>query len=293
MPPEALKPLLEWATQRLAQAGCETPQLDARLLLQSATGLSREEMILDPSHPVEPQAAERFCAYIDRREKHEPVSRILGEREFYGRAFHITPDVLDPRPDTETLIAAALHHMPEGARLLDLGTGSGAIAVTLLAERPDASGVATDLSPTALAVARSNAERNGVLPRLAFVEGRWFSPVTGRFDIIVSNPPYIPERDIAELSPDVRNFDPRLALVGGADGLDPYRAIAAGAAAHLVEEGHVLVEIGAGQAEDVEAIFAACGFRAEGRHHDLGGHARCLAFRRCDGKMWALTPSEK
>lgn len=280
MPPEALKPLLEEATQRLAQAGCETPQLDARLLLQSATSLSREEMILEPSRPVEPQAAALFCAYIGRRENHEPVSRILGEREFYGRAFRVTPDVLDPRPDTETLITAALRHMPKGARLLDLGTGSGAIAVTLLSERPDASGIATDLSPAALAVAQSNAARHGVLPRLDLVEGRWFAPVVGRFDIIVSNPPYIPERDIAELSPDVRNFDPRLALVGGADGLDPYRAIASGATAHLAEGGHVLVEIGAGQAQDVVAIFAGSGFQALGHYHDLGGHARCLAFRR-------------
>jgi release factor glutamine methyltransferase len=280
MPPEALKSLLEGATRRLAQAGCDTPQLDARLLLQSATGLSREDMILAPSRLVEPQAVERFLSFIERRERREPVSRILGEREFYGRCFQVTPDVLDPRPDTETLIAAALAFMPEAARVLDLGTGSGAIAITLLAERPDAAGIATDVSPAALGVARANAERNGVLSRLTFLEGSWFSPVTGCFDIIVSNPPYIPERDVAGLSPDVRNFDPRLSLVGGADGLDPYRVIASGAGAHLTAAGHVLVEIGAGQADDVEAIFAVQGLRAAGRDRDLGGHARCLTFRR-------------
>lgn len=280
MPPEALKPLLERATRRLAEAGCETPQLDARLLLQGATGLTREEMILDPLRPVTPEQVTRFLGFIARRETREPVSRILGEREFYGRCFHVTPDVLDPRPDTETLIEAALAMMPEAARILDLGTGSGAIAVTLLAERPEATGTATDVSPAALAVAKANAERNGVLPRLTLVEGSWFSPVTGRFDVIASNPPYIPQADIAGLSPDVRNFDPRLALVGGVDGLDPYRAIASGAAAHLAEGGHVLVEIGAGQAEDVEAIFAASGFRLESRHSDLGGHLRCLVFGR-------------
>lgn len=280
MPAETVQQLLGEAVQRLAEAGCETPQLDARLLLQAATGLSREEMILAPSRPVDPQAASTFGTFIARRMQREPVSRILGEREFYGRPFHVTPDVLDPRPDTETLIAAALALMPAKARVLDLGTGSGAIAVTLLAERPDASGMATDLSSKALAVALANAERNGVLPRLVLLEGDWFSPVSGQFDIIVSNPPYIPDRDVAGLSPDVRNFDPGLALVGGADGLDCYRALARGVGPHLAAQGHVLVEIGAGQAADVEAIFAAAGLKPAGRHADLGHHVRCLTFRR-------------
>jgi release factor glutamine methyltransferase len=168
--------------------------------------------------------------------------------------------------------------MPQGARILDLGTGTGAIAVTLLAERPDASAVATDISPAALAVAAENAERAGVAERLVLTQGSWFEPVTGVFDIIVSNPPYIPAGDIAALSPDVRNFDPILALVGGEDGLDPYRAISASAAGHLAKAGHVLVEIGAGQADEVEAIFAALGFGSPERHKDLGGHLRCLAF---------------
>ncbi len=293
MPPEPLQQLLGEAVQKLALAGCETPQLDARLLLQAATGLSREEMILAPSRPVEPEAARTFRAFTARRAQREPVSRILGEREFYGRSFHVTPDVLDPRPDTETLIEAALALMPETARVLDLGTGSGAIAVTLLAERPDASGTATDLSPGALAVALANAERNGVLPRLTLLQGNWFSPVTGQFDIIVSNPPYIRNGDVAGLSPDVRNFDPRLALVGGMDGLDPYRVIASGAADHLAGNGHVLVEIGAGQADDVAAIFAAEGFRQAGDHRDLGGHLRCLAFGRRDGKTPVFNATEK
>jgi release factor glutamine methyltransferase len=170
--------------------------------------------------------------------------------------------------------------MPQAARLLDLGTGTGAIAITLLAERPDATGMATDLSPEALAVAGENATRLGVADRLTWGEGSWFAPVTGTFDIILSNPPYIPAGEIAGLSPDVRNFDPALALSGGSDGLDPYRIIASGAAAHLGEGGHVLVEIGAGQADDVEAIFVARGFSVGGRHRDLGGHTRCLGFNR-------------
>ncbi len=162
------------------------------------------------------------------------MSRILGEREFYGRIFSVTPDVLDPRPDTETLIDAALKLMPPSARLLDLGTGSGVIMVTLLAERPDASGVAVDLSPSALAVARANAERNGVAARLTLHSGEWFEPVGDeRFDLILSNPPYVPEAEIEGLAPDVREHDPRLALAGGPDGLEAYRAIAAGAMRHL------------------------------------------------------------
>lgn len=278
MPPDELARLLADAARRLTAAGCETPVLDARLLLQAAAGISREDLILGPDRPLTPQQRASYDSFIARRERHEPVSRILGEREFYGRVFKVTPDTLDPRPDTETIIEAALAVIPRGARLLDLGTGTGAIAVTLLAERPDASGMATDLSAEALKVARENAERAGVAARLAFRQGSWFEPVEGSFDIIVSNPPYIPAHEIAELSPDVRNFDPRLALVGGADGLDPYRAIASRAARHLAAGGHVLVEIGAGQAGEVEAIFAAAAFGGARQHKDLGGHVRCLVF---------------
>jgi release factor glutamine methyltransferase len=249
-------------------------------LLRAAAGLSREDIILEPGRSVPAGEVQHFEALIERRARREPVSRILGEREFYGRTFRVTPETLDPRPDTETLIDAALDLMPQGARILDLGTGTGAIAVTLLAERPDASALATDVSPAALAVAAENAERAGVAERLRLIHGSWFEPVSGVFDIIVSNPPYIPAGDIAGLSPDVRNFDPILALVGGQDGLDPYRAISACAARHLAEAGHVLVEIGAGQADEVEAIFAALGFGSPERHKDLGGHVRCLAFGR-------------
>jgi release factor glutamine methyltransferase len=280
MLPDQLASLLAAATRRLRAAGSDTPTLDARLLLQAAAGLSREDLILGPDRPLTAEQLSTFEGFLSRRERHEPVSRILGEREFYGRVFKVTPATLDPRPDTETIIEAALPLMPEGARLLDLGTGTGAIAITLLAERPDAGGVATDLSAEALAVARENANRLGVANRLTLLQGRWFAPVSGTFDIILSNPPYIPAHEIAGLAPDVRNFDPALALSGGTDGLDPYRIIASGAAAHLGEAGHVLVEIGAGQAADVEAIFAAEGFQVAVRRHDLGGHVRCLGFNR-------------
>lgn len=280
MPPDQLARLLAEGTQRLKAAGCDTPVLDARLLLQAASGLSREDLVLGPDRLLSPGQKAAYESFLARRERYEPVSRILGEREFYGRPFAVTPDTLDPRPDTETLIEAALAAMAGDARLLDLGTGTGAIAVTLLAERPGATGIATDLSPGALAVANLNAGRLGVADRLSLLQGNWFEPVTGRFDIILSNPPYIPAGDIEGLSPDVRNFDPALALLGGYDGLDPYRIIASGAAPHLVAGGNVLVEIGAGQAGDVTAIFARHGFAAAGRHRDLGGHERCLVFSR-------------
>lgn len=280
MPPDQLQRLLGAAAQRLKESGSETPVLDARLLLQAAAGMSREDLILGPDRILTPEETARFESFLVRRERHEPVSRILGEREFYGRVFRVTPDTLDPRPDTETLVEAALSVMPGEARFLDLGTGTGAIAVTLLAERPDARALATDLSEAALAVARGNAERLGVADRVTFIRGNWLEPVSGLFDTILSNPPYIPAGDIEGLSPDVRNFDPGLALLGGSDGLDPYRIIASGAGRYLASGGHVLVEIGAGRAEDVTDIFGEQGFAAVTRHKDLGGHERCLVFSR-------------
>ena len=279
MPTDEVKRLLGWAVLELRRIDCELPHLDARLLLQHATGLSRGEMILEPGLKVAPVSAENFRALVARRQAHEPVSRILGEREFYGRPFRVTPDVLDPRPDTETIIDLALPLMAGTCRVLDLGTGSGAIIVTLLAERPDASGVAVDLSPAALGVAAANAEALGVAQRISFSEGSWFEPVSGRFDLIVSNPPYIPAGEIAGLEPDVRNYDPHLALAGGSDGLDPYRIIAARAGLHLAPGGTVLVELGAGQAEDVKAIFGNAGYCLAQQGIDLGGHIRGLAFR--------------
>jgi release factor glutamine methyltransferase len=279
MPADTISQILTAARDRLARAGCDQASLDARLLLQAAAGLSHADIVAWPGRTIGEDALARFQAFLDRRSAHEPVSRILGCREFYGRAFLVSPDVLDPRPDTETLVDAALAAMMPGIRVLDLGTGSGAIIVTLLAECPSATGVAVDISEAALRVARGNAEALGVAARLAFTQGSWFQPVTGRFGLIVSNPPYIPDHDIDGLAPDVKDFDPHGALAGGADGLDAYRAIAAGAMDHLETEGSLLVEIGAGQAQGVTGIFAGHGFRPAGQHRDLGGHVRSLAFR--------------
>jgi release factor glutamine methyltransferase len=220
---------------------------------------------------------------------HEPVSRILGVRGFYGRTFRISPATLDPRPCTETVIEAALEIADrEGwrerpIRILDVGTGSGALLVTLLAELPSATGIGTDISDGALAAARENARGLGVASRAAFLNRSILEGVDGTFDLLVSNPPYIPTGDIAALEPEVRDFDPAGALDGGVDGLDFYRALAAGLAGR-VPAGWALVEVGAGQAAAVESIFrgAADGDAAAPEIRlwkDLGQHTRCVAVR--------------
>lgn len=279
---ETRRGLLKQASERLAAHGIETAGLDARLLFQAASGLRHEDIVAEPDLVVPPDVAARFSSLTQRRCKFEPVSRILENREFYGRTFRVTPDVLDPRADTETLIGAALGLVKgkRPLRILDLGTGSGAIAVTLLAELPEATAVASDLSAAALTVAKGNAAALGVAGRASFVQANWFEGIGGRFDFIVSNPPYIPLGDIAGLAPDVREFDPPRALDGGPDGLEAYRRIAGGAGGHLAPKGHIIVEIGSGQENAVNNLFRAQGFAQESRHFDLSGHARCLVFNR-------------
>lgn len=274
----ALRAVLDGARRQLADSGVDSAALDARLLLQHLTGLAHSDIIANPDLPVAHEQVRAFEHLLARRLRHEPVSRILGMREFYGRPFAVTGAVLDPRPDTETLIEAALRNLQPAARILDLGTGSGAIIVTLLAEAPQATGVAADLSPAALSVARCNAQRLSVLPRLELVESDWFSAIAGEFDMIVSNPPYIHSAGIAGLAPEVRNFDPHAALDGGTDGLDAFRAIAESASGFLLPGGHVLVEIGMGQEIAVSAIFTANGFLGLEHRRDLAGHVRCLVF---------------
>ena len=273
---------LKQASEKLAAGGIETAVLDARLLFQAASGLRHEDIVAEPDLIVPPEVAARFSLLIERRCRFEPVSRILGTREFYGRSFRVTPDVLDPRADTETLIGAALG-LVKGTgplRILDLGTGSGAIAVTLLAELPGATAVASDLSAAVFWCSKGNAEALGVASRASFVQANWFEGIGGKFDLIVSNPPYIPLGDIAGLAPDVREFDPPRALDGGPDGLEAYRRLAKGTGGHLAPKGHIVLEIGAGQENAVNELFTEQGFARESRHFDLAGHARCLVFSR-------------
>ena len=279
MKTETVAALLRQARKALIDADIELSALDARLLMQAVVGLSHEAIIAEPDFALNHHQVLRFKTFIDRRLAHEPVSRILGVREFYGRSFQVTKAVLDPRADTETLIELALELIGDDFNtLLDIGTGSGAIAVTLLAERPHLMGIAIDISEAALHVAKQNALANGVSGRLTFHRSSWFEGLNQKFDLIVSNPPYIPHQDIAGLDVEVRDHDPHLALDGGHDGLFAYSAIATGAKRHLNDAGLVIVEIGAGQGEDVKAIFAQYDFQLIGQKLDLGGHVRALVF---------------
>ncbi len=265
------------AVRRLRAAGIDTPGTDARVLLAGALGIPRGRLTLALAEPLAPAAETRFAAMIAAREARRPVAQILGGRLFWDRWFNVTPDVLDPRPETETLVALALE--APFARFLDLGTGSGAIAVTLLAERPLASGTATDISQAALDVAARNADAHGVGARLRLLRSDWFAGVAGRFDLIVSNPPYIAAAEMPGLAPEVRDFEPYRALSDGGDGLSAYRAIAAGIGAHLAPGGRLLVEIGESQGAAVRRIFSAAGLDAAAIHADLDGRDRVVAAR--------------
>jgi release factor glutamine methyltransferase len=280
MLPDTAAGVLARGRRFLEAAGIPSPALDARLLLQAALGVTHESLVSNPERRLREDEVLAYQSLLDRRYAREPVSRILGIREFYGREFMITPAVLDPRPDTETLIEAALSLIPAGkpSRIIDLGTGTGAIAITLLAERFAAIGMATDNSPAALAIVRQNATRHGVEKRLRFVETNWWDGVSGKFDVIVSNPPYIPAAEIGALPPEVRRHDPLGALDGGRDGLSAYRRIASGTLDHLAPEGRILVEIGEGQDQAVGSIFRAEGLAPAGLWHDLEGRIRCLGF---------------
>ncbi len=224
-------------TKRLEAAGDFAGGHDARHLLAEALGVERMVLSLEPDRILSKSEAAAYEGFIVRRMAHEPVSRILGRRIFWDRWFKITPQVLDPRPESETLIAAILSR-PAPRRLLDLGTGSGILAVTLLSEWPRARAVATDLSPGALKVARANAVHHAVADRVDFVASDWFANVTGTFDLIVSNPPYIAADELPALAPEVLDHDPAMALTPGRDGLAAYRAITAGARGNDVHIQH-------------------------------------------------------
>jgi release factor glutamine methyltransferase len=274
------------AARLFRDAGLATPDLDARILLCVATGVSHEGLIADAERAMAPEEAARFAPMVERRLAGEPVSRICGRREFYGRSFVINAHTLDPRPDTETLIDTVLEIAAEDGwreqplTIADLGTGSGAILITLLAELPLAHGIGVDLSVEALALAAENAARLGVTARAQFLKGDWLDGLAvKRFDLIVANPPYIPTREMAGLPPEVKDRDPHLALDGGTDGLDAYRRIAAGAAKALRPGGRIVLEIGMDQAPAVSGLLKESGFRLYGEtgvRRDLAGRPRCL-----------------
>ncbi len=260
-------------------AAATLPRAEARLLLAASLGVSVESLIARPERAVEGAAAERFSTLVRRRAQGEPVAYLLGEKEFYGRRFAVSPAVLVPRPETELLVQLALQRLrgEPAPRLLDLGTGSGCIAITLALECPAAAVVAVDRSADALAVARANAQRLGATIEL--VAGDWYGAVGGRFDLIVANPPYVAAADphLADL-----RHEPRSALVAGADGLTDLRRIVAGAPARLKHGGSLAVEHGHDQGASVRDLFAQAGFTGIETHRDLAGIERV-----CTGAMLA------
>lgn len=267
--------MLAW---RLKQAGIDNPELDARLLVRAACGCDEIEMIREPGKRLSEAEIARLKIFEERRLAHEPVSRILGQREFWGLAFEVSPATLDPRPDTETLVETALELLRDqpSPAILDLGTGTGCLLIALLHERPDARGLGIDLSEEALAVAARNAAALGVGTHASFRRANWAEGIDERFDLVISNPPYIPAADIAALAPEVRLFDPTDALDGGADGLAAYRTIADALPGLLTPDGHAVVELGVGQENDVTRIFSAAGLQVNRVVSDLGGVPRAL-----------------
>ena len=266
--------------------GIETAQRDARLLLLHAVGIEHMDLLREPRASLGSDAARVLQDHVAKRITRIPVARILGEWEFWSLPFTLVAESLVPRPDSETVVAAALialkerRHNNDGLRVLDLGTGSGCLLISLLHEMKGAHGVGVDIAPEAITIARHNAERNGVADRASFQEAHWGAGITGPFDLIVSNPPYIVESIIDTLEPEVRVHDPRLALSGGEDGLEAYRAIADALPALLAPDGVVALEIGSDQAESVPAIYRERGFEIEGPFGDFGARPRAIVLRR-------------
>jgi release factor glutamine methyltransferase len=268
--------------QAFRPAGIENAEADARVLVGHALRLDRARLIAQSDRILEAREIEAISALSARRLRHEPVSRILGQKEFWSLGLAVTPDVLVPRPETETVVEAALDFVVRGAlrmeklRILDIGTGSGALLVALLHELPNATGTGTDVSPAALQIARENSAYWGFEPRCSFVVCDIASNIQGPFDLVVSNPPYIAHGEIASLAPEVRDYDPMVALDGGDDGLSAYRAIAADAKRLMAPGGRLFVELGAGQEAAVRAMFTKAGLTVGSARRDLAGIPRVL-----------------
>jgi release factor glutamine methyltransferase len=281
---ETLAALHLRARKQLSEAGMPTPDLDARLLVEWASGTTRLDALSAPERIIAGEAVAALDAALQRRIAGEPVHRIMGERSFYGLGFKLSPETLEPRPDTETLVDLVLPFLEKRiadngvADVIDMGTGTGAIALALLSQLDRLRAVGVDIAAGALATARENARMAGVSRRFAALKSDWFAEVTGRYDLIVSNPPYIPRGEIERLDREVREHDPILALDGGLDGLDFYRTLAREGEERLYKGGAVGVEIGAGQRADVVDIFAGHGFRLIKVLKDIGGHDRALLF---------------
>lgn len=265
------------ATARLRAAGVPDPARDARVLLAHAAQVDAARVTLIAPEDIAPDIADRYDHLIALRAVRVPVSHLIGEREFYGRPFKVSADVLDPRPETETLVEAALSE--DFDRVLDLGTGSGCLLVTLLAERDEAAGVGVDLSEGACLQASANVTLHGVASRAQILQGDWFGPAEGRFDLIVANPPYLSAFEMEEVSPELRDHEPRMALTDEGDGLSAYRTIADEAGSYLTVDGRVLCEIGWQQGADVKLIFERRGWGTADILPDLDGRDRVILAR--------------
>lgn len=283
--PWTVRRVLSWAANDFATRGYDTPNLEAEVLVAHALHSNRVQLIVERERVLEAEELKLLRGLIQRRRGGEPVAYILGRREFYGLDFQVDSRVLIPRPDTETLVEVALARtaaLSLHASVLDLCTGSGCVAIALAKARSTWQVLASDVSGDALAAARNNAERIGVVHNVAFTQGDLFAALDEgqRFDLITCNPPYIPSGEIAELARDIRGFEPRLALDGGADGLHCLRRVISGAASHLRPAGLLALEVGAGQADAVARLLQDAGFSQIERQRDYGGHDRVISGMR-------------
>ena len=269
--------LLTASQAKLCECGISDPVRDARLLLADCLELRTQNLNLLDDSCISEIKISKFWGMINERCKRKPVSKILGYRSFWGRDFEINENVLDPRGDTETLIELILDCNFEN--MLELGTGSGAIAITVLAERPEVTCVATDISQYALNTARTNSKRHGVESRLKLLYSNWFDKISGSFDMIVSNPPYISSKEYAQLSAEVVKYDPKISLTLGGDGLEAYREILSQALEKLSKNGHIFLEIGYTQANAVGHLFKEAGFQQIKVHKDLGSRDRVISAK--------------
>lgn len=272
--------LLKWTTSYFAGKGIENGRLDAELLLAEILKLNRIGLYLNFDRPLQSDELAAFRLLVERRAKREPIAYILGRCEFWSLTFKVGSDVLIPRGDTETLVEAALKVLPSGGSLLDVGVGSGAVALAIAHERPDLSVEGIDLSPAALAIAGENARQLGVAERVVLRPGDLFALGDGQYDVIVSNPPYIAVGEEPTLMPEVRDFEPHLALFAGADGLDCYRALIPAAMTRLKTSGFLLVEVGVNQAAAVAELFAAAAYQEIFTRRDLAGIERVVAGKK-------------
>jgi release factor glutamine methyltransferase len=273
---------LEVIARQFEDAGIDSARLDARLLVCAATGATIAGLIAHPDRRLSAPEAELLFSMTARRCAREPMSHILGRREFWSLDFEVSASVLTPRPDSETVIEAACQHIPAPTRpfrVLDLGTGSGCLLLALLHEYPEATGVGVDISPAAIALAWRNAEQLELGARAAFVVGDWTAPIDGRFDIVLSNPPYIPTGEIEGLAPEVARYEPRGALDGGGDGLNAFRTLLPLMASALVAGGTALFEMGAGQHEAIRSLARSSGLEIVGFQADMAGIPRVAVLR--------------